>query len=87
VTKHKAPDRPGKVIEVEWLDSVSLGRWATKEEHLTELQELVCRSTGYLLQEDDVCLTLVQSLNTTGHLANSISIPKAAILLTRTLAR
>lgn len=80
------------LVEVVWVDIHSWGNWRTQEEvrELASGGGLLCRSVGYLVGADvDGATVLVQSINSFGHLAEALVIPRGAtrsvrVLLSRT---
>ena len=65
--------------EVEWIDSVSSGRWGTREEYIEKAAVPLCWSVGYVLVNDKERIVLLQSCSDNGDVADSISIPKKAV--------
>lgn len=66
------------LVEVEWEDSNSHGNWGSKDEY-AKLTTAQCRSVGYLLRSDRKEIHLVQSVDTKGKMADSISIPRGCV--------
>lgn len=72
------------IVEVDWTDSSSVGRWKSREEYLA-YDPLMCRSVGYLLVKDKRKVTLLQSLAEHGDMADATVIPRACITRMRRL--
>ena len=63
---------------IEWIDSsASNAGWQPKAFFATK-PSLLCRSVGYLVAQDDECITLCQT-GAQGSYIGDIAIPKAAI--------
>lgn len=81
----KRKDLP--IVEVEWVDSCSHGKWTSREYYEKETVS-VCRSVGYLLVKDRIQIQVLQSQDETSEqVADSISIPRTAVLRVRRLKR
>ena len=79
--------KPMPIVEVEWVDSLHLGGWRSESEWqgATGPDSLQCRSTGYLYQDNQDGMVLMQSLSIGGSMADAIEIPRAAVQSVRTL--
>lgn len=73
-----------ELVIVDWVDSRVDGGWSTNEEYTSRAEPLEIVSAGFLLQETDAYITLVQ--NVSEHLvAETVSIPKGCVVeITRT---
>jgi hypothetical protein len=70
-------------VEVEWLDSMSEGRWVDMETAVrTATREAMChRSVGYLIHETDDLVLLAGSRSEGGeNVADTMQIPRVAVL-------
>jgi hypothetical protein len=74
------------LVEVDWTDSASRGRWDTIENYKKEVPAL-CRSAGYLIVKNDrvVILLQTQSINTLNDALDAITIPRGCITRIRRL--
>ncbi len=74
------PD-PMKTVEVEWLDSRSHGGWSTVELYMQRMLDggLACKSSGYLLDQNDERVVILQSQAESGSITDAIQIPRVAI--------
>lgn len=80
-------DRPGEMVEVEWIDSLGQHGWHPHDADDDLLDELACRSVGYLVQDDTRGIVIIQSVQKDSR-DNSIAIPRVAIQkVTRLRAR
>jgi hypothetical protein len=71
-----------KPIYVEWLDSNAYGGWRSAENLSEETTHtLKVFSLGFLLYENDVCVTITTSISTTEGVLDPLSIPKSCIIL------
>ena len=67
-----------KIVYVEWVDSSSLrGVWHGVSE-IIESGDVICRSVGYLVHEDDKALTIAAHKGTSDF-AGEMRIPKGCI--------
>ena len=71
--------KPMPLVEVDWLDSVTTGGWG-RPRAFRKKGALRCRTAGYLFSEDEARLVVVQSQAENGDLADSMTIPRAAVL-------
>ena len=77
-----------RVVEIEWVDSVSEGRWNDKDEALriATLEAMLHRSVGYLLREDDDMVLIAGSRSENEYnVCDTMQIPKVAVLSMRDL--
>lgn len=65
--------------EVVWRDARGLGGWRSIKQYQRESELLYTRTMGYVLSEDEECLTLVQSQNEDGQVSDSMTIPLCQI--------
>jgi hypothetical protein len=71
-------------VEVDWVDSTSRGRWATKTSYL-DCRLLRCRTAGYLLVKNREKIIVVQSLCDNGDMTDSMAIPRSCVTKIRRL--
>lgn len=71
-------ERDYPIVEVEWVDSSSLGSWNTHESY--EDSELKVRSTGYLYKDLPDRIVLLQSLSELDLTYHQITIPRVAVI-------
>ena len=71
----------GKLVFVEWVDSVEHSGWAHKSESATDHNdhELKCQSVGWIVRKTTQSVTLAQSRSTLRNVAARIQIPRCAI--------
>jgi hypothetical protein len=62
-----------KIVVVEWLDAMAQGEW-----HEAKREDLICKSIGFIVFEDDEQIELAGTI-TDGMCNNSITIPKRMI--------
>jgi hypothetical protein len=87
----------GSIVEIDWLDSVSRGRWTARKEieewAKGDSPSATHRSVGYLLTRTDRVIVVVQSMVGYGDdgsdemVAEAQSIPLVAVLAVRQLTR
>lgn len=76
------------VVEVQWLDSVSEGRWHAKDDVIREAtyDAMLHRSVGFLVHETEELILLAGSRGENGVMvADTMQIPRSAILHIRKL--
>jgi len=75
-----------RLVEVEWHDSSSRGRWDTPAEYVKTAHVGPCRSVGYLIQANSKLIQLVQSQSSrTGDVSDGVTIPRKAVVRIRRL--
>lgn len=76
----------GKLVEIEWIDSMTNGGWRSIESYKADPPLAICRTAGYLLErsKDHVTVMQNQSLRS-GHVSDSMSIPMVAVKSIRVL--
>ena len=72
------------IIEIEWIDAISLGDDWVEDEDL-DTKPAPSLSVGYLLAETDLAITIAALVNEE-FFANGITIPKGCIVQVRTLS-
>ena len=74
------------LVEVDWVDSASRGRWDTLEVYQKEVTAC-CRSVGYLILKNAriVILLQTQSINTINNALDAITIPRGCFTRIRKL--
>lgn len=65
---------PFKLVRVKWRDACSYTSWAPLE-YLAEREPLDCESIGYLIRQDDNCLTVVPTTNKNDEGTDCMTIP------------
>ena len=74
---------------IEWLDSMGDHGWEPVERQVKELRPMHIYTAGFVLDEGEDYLTVVQSYDERAsgqpHCDNVISIPKVAVLSSRTI--
>jgi hypothetical protein len=73
-----------QLFEVFWEDSVSDGKWRQPESY-KEVNNLQCRSVGYLLTKSSKMVQLIQSMAENGQVTDCISIPAKCVKKMRRL--
>jgi hypothetical protein len=83
-TTQKFPE--SNLVEVDWRDSASRGRWDTLDNYKKEVPAL-CRSAGYMIVKNTrvVILLQTQSINTLNDALDAITIPRGCITRIRKL--
>lgn len=79
-----------RLVEVEWLDSVSTQAWTNTEEFRREStrDEMLHRTAGYLVEANDDMVTVAGSRSETGNsISDVMQIPRVAVLTIRHLKR
>ena len=79
-----------RFVEVEWLDSVSEGRWQPREDVGREAtrEAMLHRSVGYLVSDTEDFVLLAGSRKEDGSwVADTMQIPKVAVLATHDLRK
>lgn len=81
--------KPMPIVEVEWIDSSSRGRWHDPEDVDAWLDglDLACRSVGYLYRESEDRVVVVQSQAAVDSVAETLIIPRVVITGMTTLRR
>lgn len=74
------------LVEVDWVDSASRGRWDSLENYKKEVTAY-CRSAGYLIADTKHHLIILQTqgANTINDALDAITIPKGCVLKVRKL--
>ncbi len=68
------------IVEIEWLDSQSQGRWGSRAGYEKTCDVAECTTIGYLLSKDSRKVTVVQTRHPLqDDVLDAISIPTAAI--------
>lgn len=76
----------GRRVEVEWRDSASQGGWRSVKEQREQRGVGPMRSVGYVLIHDQDVVQLAQSMSgMTGHVSDTITIPRENITRMKTL--
>jgi hypothetical protein len=73
-----------KLVEIEWIDSCSYRGWQKGDFHL-DIDPLPCKTIGYLVRDDKVCMTVVQTVSADDARAESMTIPRACVKKVRCL--
>ena len=77
-----------RIVEVEWLDAMSEGRWMDTETAISRAtrEVMLHRSVGYLIHETDDLILLAGSRGETSeNVADTMQIPRVAVLAVRDL--
>ena len=70
--------KKNQLIEVEWVDIVSVAEWLTEEKAMT-YPATTCKDAGYVLKSDNTLLRLSSSIQTNDKERNVTVIPWAVI--------
>lgn len=73
-------DRPGELIEVEWIDSTGRSDWHDPADARLLLSKMHCRSVGYLVADEKDGIIISQGVGAYGGWLSSMAIPRAAVL-------
>ena len=74
------------IVEVEWIDSSSgCSTWRFPEDQ--DVDALPCKTAGYLLKKDRKSVVIFQSQASSGHVADSMTIPRSCVKEIRVLAK
>jgi hypothetical protein len=73
-------ERPGDLVEVEWLDSTGHGEWHDPEEAKELLTKLACLSVGYLVADEPTGIVISLGVGDVGQYLDSMAIPRVAIV-------
>jgi hypothetical protein len=73
-----------QMYKVEWEDSASDGKWRQPESY-REVNNLQCRSVGFLLTKNSKMVQLIQSMAENGQVTDCISIPAKCVKKMRRL--
>jgi hypothetical protein len=69
------------ITHVRWVDSLGSSRWRPRNETKSDRKQLDHESIGYILEETEYSLVLLQSQQRHGeHIDNTMEIPKVAIV-------
>jgi len=74
-----------KIVYVEWVDSVSYFGWHEDEQAekwMAEDDEMLCRSSGFLIRDEKDYIAIMQSKSKGSH-GDIMKIPRAAIIKIR----
>jgi len=70
-----------QIIEIEWFDSLHVSGWKEEKDiELTTKEEMLHRTVGYFLKEDDKSIIVVQSRNELKAVDAIMEIPKGCII-------
>jgi hypothetical protein len=78
-------ERPGDVVEVEWVDSTGHSEWHEPTEAKELLTKLECRSAGYLIADEPGGIIVALGVGGLGQYLDSMAIPRVAITSMRRL--
>ena len=73
-------DRPGELVEVQWVDSVGHSSWHEPNESSELLGKLDCLVAGYLIEDKPEGIVVALGAGGMGQLLDSMAIPRAAIV-------
>ena len=75
-----------KLVEIEWIDSCTGGGWRSQDSYLDDAHPAICRSIGYLLHKDAERVVVLQTMSSSsGHVSDSMTIPRVAVKCMRVL--
>ena len=75
-----------KVVEIEWIDSMTNGGWRSIESYKGDPALALCRTAGYLVEKTKDHITIMQNQSLrSGHVSDSMSIPMVAVKSIRVL--
>jgi len=80
----------GDIVEVCWIDSASSHAWSNRANEINNpdrRKSMLVRSVGYVVQDDNDVLMLVESRTAHDSIGCSTTIPKFAIQCRRALGR
>ena len=76
-----------KMVEVKWVDSRGIGHWMEKNT-LDEDRSLECTTVGYLHEDGDAMIVVVQSVDLDdGTVMHALQIPKVSVLSMKVLRK
>ena len=73
-------DRPGPLVEVEWIDSGGQGGWHQPADSTRTFDEQACRTVGYLIEDSERGVALVGGYGDTGMRMDSTTIPRVNVM-------
>jgi len=73
-------ERPGELVEVEWVDSTGHSEWHTPEAATELLTKMECLAAGYLLEDTPEGIVIALGAGALGQRLDSMAIPRAAIV-------
>jgi hypothetical protein len=73
-------ERPGEVVEVEWVDSTGHSEWHEPDQARELLGKLECRAAGYLIADEPEGIIVTLGFGGLGQYLDSMAIPRAAIV-------
>lgn len=77
--------RPGPMVEVEWIDSGGQAGWHAAEQSARGFDEMECRTIGYLIEDSERGVCIVAGNGATGMQMDSVTIPRVAVVSVRRL--
>ena len=80
-------DRPGPMVEVEWIDSGGREGWHDLQFALDSLDRFGCISVGYLIADDERGVVIAQGTGELGTILSSMAIPRACVVAVHRLRR
>lgn len=73
-------DRPGVLVEVQWVDSTGHDGWHEPDQSSELLGKMDCLAAGYLIEDKPEGIVLALGAGGLGQLLDSMAIPRAAIV-------
>ncbi len=73
-------ERPGQLVEVEWLDSTGHSGWHDPDEATELLTKLECLVAGYLIEDKPEGIVVALGAGGLGQRLDSMAIPRGAIV-------
>lgn len=67
-----------KIVEVEWVDACSRGRWDSHDSYVAQTA-LNCKTSGYLAKETKKEIVIIQNQSEENSVLDSITIPRVCI--------
>lgn len=77
-TDEEAPRSIDDVVLIRWVDSCSFTEWHRREK--AEYELATCTTVGFVVDDNETAITLVQNTTSFGQLSNTITIPKACVV-------
>jgi len=73
-------DRPGVLVEVQWVDSTGHDGWHEPDQSSELLGKMDCLAAGYLIEDKPEGIVVALGAGGLGQLLDSMAIPRAAIV-------
>ena len=72
-------DKIDRIVSIEWEDSYHDSEWLGRETARERCRPAKCKTVGYLLKSNFREVTVFQSKSDSGHITDTMSIPKKVI--------